>query len=68
MTQNKEITGTINSMVRSLKSYKVQNSHSNSFQNNSNLSDELTKLGNLRNQGILSEEEFQIQKQKLLNQ
>ena len=31
------------------------------------LSDELTKLANLKNQGVLSEEEFQAAKKRLLN-
>ncbi len=35
--------------------------------NTSSMSDELLKLSNLRDQGILTEEEFQEQKQRLLN-
>ncbi len=35
--------------------------------NTSSVSDELLKLSNLRDQGILTEEEFQEQKQRLLN-
>jgi hypothetical protein len=31
------------------------------------LADELTKLANLKNQGVLSEEEFQTAKNRLLN-
>lgn len=34
--------------------------------NNTSLADELQKLANLRNEGILTEAEFEIQKQKLL--
>ena len=62
MIKNKEMTGTINSMVRNLKTNPVQKNPLNQ-----NLSDELLKLANLKNQGILTEEEFQLQKQKMLS-
>lgn len=62
MTNNKEITGTINTMVRNLKTNSLQKKSLNL-----NLSDELLKLVNLKNQGILSEEEFQKGKDKIMN-
>lgn len=44
-------------------------SNNRSTYNNNKLSvaDELLKLAELKNQGILSEEEFAVQKEKLLN-
>jgi hypothetical protein len=50
--------------------YKAQanfNNTSNTNNNNSSIADELTKLAGLKNQGLLSEKEFEEQKKKLLS-
>ena len=40
--------------------------HENEINNNSSVSDELTKLNELKNKGILTQEEFEKAKTKLL--
>ena len=64
MTNSGEITGSINALVRDLKKSPKQN-----FVNvnaHPSLADELQKLVELKNQGLLTEEEFNAQKQKLI--
>ena len=64
MTDPGEIIGSINALVRDLKKRPQQN-----FVNvnaHPSLADELQKLVELKNQGLLTEEEFNAQKQKLI--
>ncbi|MCB9201977.1 MAG: SHOCT domain-containing protein [Flavobacteriales bacterium] len=65
MTEAKELTGSINSLIRKIKKNTKQ-----SFVNvNANISiaDEIHKLVELKEKGILSAEEFDLHKQRLLN-
>ncbi|MBS1572680.1 MAG: PH domain-containing protein, partial [Bacteroidetes bacterium] len=65
MTEPQEITGSINSLVREIKkSPKTQTMH---FTNNISLADEIQKLVELKNQGVLNDDEFNSQKQRLIN-
>ena len=52
-------------MVLSLK--KLIETSETSDEQSSNLSDELTKLNDLKEKGIISQEEFEKAKNKLLN-
>lgn len=65
MTNPKEIVGSINSLVREIK----KNPKANFLNINSNYSvaDELQKLVELKNQGLLNEDEFNAQKRKLID-
>lgn len=64
MTKHKEITTNINSMVQELKK---QEKLMNMPQPTVNTVDELYKLSQLKQQGILTDEEFEHMKQKLIN-
>ena len=46
--------------------YGIKNNENNSYQN-INLSEELSKLNDLKEKGIISQEEFEKAKNKLLN-
>lgn len=65
MTNFKDITTSINTIASNIKKQKAQ---PQSFIINQNISvaDEIQKLVHLKAQGILSEEEFNIQKERLL--
>lgn len=65
MTDPKEIMGSVNSLVRKLK--KNQKTNTVNFTNNISLADEIQKLVDLKNQGILNDDEFNAQKQMLIN-
>jgi hypothetical protein len=65
MTEAKEIMGSINSLVREIK--KNPKTNTINFTNNISLADEIQKLVELKNQGILNEDEFNMQKQRLIN-
>ena len=58
MTDPQEITGAINSLVRELK--KAPLNPTFNFTGNISMADEIQKLVELKNQGILSDEEFDI--------
>ena len=47
--------------------YKAQEAITNIKSNNISIADEISKLAELKEKGILTEEEFQIQKAKLIN-
>ena len=65
MTNPKEIIGSINSLVREIKKNRKMNFLN--VNNNHSIADEINKLVELRNQGLLNDEEFNIQKQRLIN-
>ncbi len=65
MTDPKEITGSVNALVRETK--KSSKNNTVNFTNNISLADEIQKLAELKNQGILNDEEFNVQKQRLIN-
>lgn len=65
MTKHGELTGKINAMIRDLK--KPQSQHFASQPQTLSHADELLKLTELRNQGVLSDEEFERMKQRLIN-
>lgn len=65
MTEPHVITGSINSLVRKIK--KNPKTNIMNFTNNISLADEIQKLAELKNQGILDDTEFNIQKQRLIN-
>lgn len=65
MTKHGEIAGKINAMIRDLK--KSQSQHFIPQQQVLSQADELLKLTELHRQGVLSDEEFQQMKQKLIN-
>jgi hypothetical protein len=65
MTNFKDLVGEINYKVQEFKKSNKQNIIIN--QNNISISDELTKLNILLKEGVLTQAEFDLQKQKLLN-
>lgn len=65
MTNPQEITGSINSLVREIK--KKSRMNFINITNNQSVADEINKLLELKNQGLINEEEFAIQKQRLIN-
>ncbi len=65
MTDPKEIMGSINSLVREIK--KNPKTNTVNFTNTISLADEIQKLVELKNQGILNDDEFNVQKQRLIN-
>ena len=54
-------------IIRACKEWGIQTVAVHSDEQNSNLSDELTKLNDLKEKGIISQEEFEKAKNKLLN-
>lgn len=66
MMNNKDsIIQNINSIAWEAKENTQQIVHQQV--NTSSVSDELLKLSNLKDQGIINDEEFEIQKRKILN-
>lgn len=65
MTNPDEITGSINSLIRELKKNPKVNFVN--LNTNHSIADEIQKLVELKNQGLLSEEEFSAHKQKLID-
>lgn len=60
----------IQEIISTVESNKVQNTpiQASIVANQVSITDELIKLASLRDSGILTEDEFEIQKQKILNQ
>lgn len=66
MTNPKEIIGAINSLVREIK--KNLSGNQLNHNNLAIIADEIEKLIELKNQGLIDNEEFLFYKQKLINQ
>ena len=64
MNNAKQFTSEINSMVYDLK--KKEAPIATFVHSNHSVADEIQKLAQLRNQGVITEEEFQVQKAKLM--
>lgn len=67
MTNAKEFSAQVNSMVHTYKG-KKNNVYVNNSTPSTSASEEIVKINDLKNKGLISESEYQIMKSKIINQ